>query len=105
MKQAVSKNAGDVKAVRAETKKARLKLEQEREEMRNTLASPDGRAVVWRILEQCGIYRSSFQGEALTMAFNEGKRQIGLWLLSELQQANPGAYLAMQRDKKQGEDQ
>lgn len=46
------------------------------------LSSRMGRLVVWDILEQCGVYRSTFTGNAHG-TFLEGQRQIGLWMLAE----------------------
>lgn len=46
------------------------------------LSDRRGRLVVWDILEQCGVYRSTFTGNAHG-TFLEGQRQIGLWMLAE----------------------
>lgn len=46
------------------------------------LTDRQGRLVVWDILEQCGVYRSTFTGNAHG-TFLEGQRQIGLWMLAE----------------------
>ena len=46
------------------------------------LADRQGRLVVWDILEQCGVYRSTFTGNAHG-TFLEGQRQIGLWMLAD----------------------
>ena len=46
------------------------------------LCDRQGRLVVWDILEQCGVYRSTFTGNAHG-TFLEGQRQIGLWMLAE----------------------
>lgn len=46
------------------------------------LSDRQGRLVVWDILEQCGVYRSTFTGNAHG-TFLEGQRQIGLWMLAE----------------------
>ena len=40
------------------------------------LSDRQGRLVVWDILEQCGVYRSTFTGNAHG-TFLEGQRQIG----------------------------
>ena len=46
------------------------------------LGDRQGRLVVWDILEQCGVYRSTYTGNAMG-TFLEGQRQIGLWMLAE----------------------
>lgn len=59
-------------------------LAQERLESSVILKTYEGRRMVWRILEQCGIYRTSFSSDAGEMAFREGQRSVGLWVLAEI---------------------
>lgn len=54
------------------------------------------RDFVWRILERCHIFNSTYSRVFGDMAMAEGMRQIGLWLLSEIAEADPQALLAMQ---------
>jgi len=91
-------NAGSSADVGQRTKGVKLRKLQQSEDLRSVLDSYKGRAVLWRLLEQCGVYRLSYSGEALESAFKEGNRQIGLWLLSEIQSVVPGAYLKMQQE-------
>ena len=91
-------DAGDSKAVKAELKTHKLKRERELEELREVLSKPIGRAVIWRVLEYCGVYRLSYTGLASSTDFREGHRDVGLWLLSEIHKANPSAYIQMQQE-------
>lgn len=54
-----------------------------------------GRRVVWRILEEAGIYRSVFHTSGSVMAFNEGQRNAGLRLLDQVMRAAPQQYMTM----------
>lgn len=54
-----------------------------------------GRDFIWRLLEECRVYQSSYQGNMDETLFNEGKRNIGLWLVSEILASNPNAYAQM----------
>ena len=75
-------------------------------ELRALLATEGGRAFVWRILSECGVYVSSYVGEApLAMARNEGKRHIGLWTLREITEVDPLIYPKMQREAKERADE
>ena len=49
--------------------------------------SPDGRRVMWDLLSQCKVFHLSMTGNSWTY-FNEGCRQIGLYLLSMLNVGN-----------------
>ena len=69
----------------------------ELEDLRALLAEGFGRRIVNRILARAGIYRTSFNVEAMNMAFLEGRRDMGIWLQSELLEADPTEfYHAMQ---------
>lgn len=57
-----------------------------------------GRRVVWRLLEQAGVFRLSYTGDALSTAFNEGQRNIGLRLMADCLEAAAEKYLVMQAE-------
>jgi hypothetical protein len=68
----------------------------ELEQLKALLAMEPMRDFVWRLLSRCHVYRSVYNKNFGDMALAEGARQIGLWLLSELAEANPDALLEMQ---------
>lgn len=43
----------------------------------------DGKRVLWDIMSFCGVFQLSMTGNSYTY-FNEGKRQVGLYLLTML---------------------
>lgn len=45
----------------------------------------DGRAWVWGHLSDCGVFESSYAATTHDTAYNEGRRNVGLKLLFELQ--------------------
>jgi hypothetical protein len=91
----ISKEAEQEKRLEAE------KLEREvfLNDVRHVLSSVQGRRFVWRILDMAGVYRSSFTGNSTTF-FNEGARNIGLRVLSDVMDAKPEAFLLMQQEDK-----
>lgn len=46
----------------------------------HTFEGPLGELVLKDILNFCGVDRSTFNHDALTMAFNEGQRNVGLYI-------------------------
>ena len=66
-------------------------------DVRWLMAHAEGRRIVWRLLEHAGIYRTSFTGNSGTF-FNEGRRDVGLFLLAEVHEAAPQAYTKMLRE-------
>lgn len=73
----------------------RLDAEQRANDVTEVMGTEAGRRFVWRLLGDCGLYRSSYHPSAL-IHFNEGQRSIGLQLLSEITSTCPAQYLVMQ---------
>ena len=91
---------GDKKTVEKRKTKLELRSIQQNEDLRAILATPGGRRFLWRLLEQTGMYVSSYQGEerALPAIYREGMRSLGLWSIGEISSADPGAYALMRSE-------
>lgn len=63
------------------------------------MKSNRGRRIVWRLLNDAGVYRSSFTGDALSMAFNEGQRNMGLRILALLMTHASENYALMVQER------
>jgi hypothetical protein len=62
-------------------------------DLRAVLALPEGRRWLWRVMAETQAFRSSFDPDsAARMAFREGRRAVGLWLLDALAEAAPDAF-------------
>jgi hypothetical protein len=90
-------DAGNEADVKKRKTKAQLKREREIEEVKQVLSTVSGRATIWRILDWCGVYRTSFTGNSETF-FNEGKRNIGLKLIEEIFASDKNAFYLMSRE-------
>lgn len=92
-------NADDPVAVKKRRTKAKFAEEQRLEDWRWLLGDQRGRRIVWALLEDGGVFRSSFDPErpAVT-AFHEGQRNGGLRVLHQVMQADPSAYELMARE-------
>ena len=73
----------------------------ELEQLKELLSVEPMRDFMWRILGKCHIYESTYQRNFGDMALLEGKRQVGLWLLSEICEADPQAEIAMKQKANQ----
>ena len=82
-------DAGDPNQVNQKKRKFELDQQLSEEEFRHVLNTREGRAVVWRVLELCGIFRQSFTGDPAHTYFNEGKRKIGLEIRSMFEELGP----------------
>lgn len=69
------------------------------------MTTPKGRDVMYWLLEQAGVYRTTFVEHptrapymALAMAHAEGKKDLGYRLLSKLQKVCPQKYALMVKE-------
>lgn len=72
--------------------KTRLMRRQELQDVAFVLSTIEGRRFYWRMMQRCGIHKSSMTGNNTTY-FNEGERNIGLLLLADLEEADPDSYV------------
>jgi hypothetical protein len=83
------------KKLTAEQKRERQK---EIDDVEKVLKTPEGRRFIWRMLSRTGIYRNSFSLNSNQTAFCEGERNIGLWLINEVNEADIAAFAKMQNE-------
>lgn len=88
-----------INAKNKETKQEfQRRRDREIEDLRMVIKKPEGRRVVWGILETCGVFKASFALNSMQSAFNEGKRDIGLALLTDLNEADTHIFAQMQSE-------
>lgn len=78
--------------------KARLARETEEGDIKWFMSSKRGRRIVWRLLDRAGVFRLSFNTNAMAMAFAEGNRNEGLRLLSQVHALCPELYPVMVKE-------
>lgn len=54
-------------------------------DLRSVMKTKAGRAVLWRIMDNAGVFRATFDPNPHVSAMREGARQIGLTLFSEIE--------------------
>lgn len=77
----------------------RLAREAEESDVKWLMSNKRGRRVVWRLLDQAGVFRSSFNTNAMSMAFAEGNRNYGLRMLAMIHALCPEQYPAMMKEQ------
>lgn len=97
-------DVGDAPTVKQRKKKVELERDRRDEDIRVAVATYQGRSLLWSQLEQAGIYHTTFNADAMIMAFNEGMRQIGLLLLQRIDEVDPNAYAKMRREASRREE-
>ena len=96
-------NAADHEQVKKGSKNESSRRQQEVDDIRVVLSTRQGRRFVWRHMTNAGIFQSCFTGNSATF-FNEGKRDVGLKLLAEVQEAGEELYLRMMKEAKGDDD-
>lgn len=87
----------------AEEVVARERRRRELEDLKWLMAHPQGRRIVTRLLDVAGVNRSSYNHSGSLMAFNEGRRDIGLFITAEVLEAAPEGYFKLLKEY-QGND-
>ena len=85
----------DAEAEEAVARDARRK---ELEDLRWLLGHPQGRRIITRLLDEAGLYRTSFNHSGSVMAFNEGKRHLALFLTAELMEASTDGFMKVLKE-------
>ena len=91
-------NASDEESVKNAKQKEKNKLDTELADIKLLLGKQWGRRIVYKILERTGRDRTSFNSDSNVMSFNEGERNIGLWLLDKVVSADRDQYELMQKE-------
>ena len=93
-------NAADPDAVGRKRRKADRSESTRIAAFRAVMATREGRQYLWWLLEQCGVFRTSFTGDSTTF-FNEGGRNVGLILIADINAACPEQYVVMLTEAKE----
>ncbi len=72
-----------------------LEQEQHIADFRRLMDDPVGRRFMWRLLGRCRIFMPSIGPSDAATNFNEGQRNVGLFLLGQINQLCPAHYAVM----------
>ena len=97
-------NAADRKDIRRKEKEARIADRQRREVIGQIMSTAPGRAWLWDRLSSCHVFHTTFNGDALASAFQEGQRSVGLALLADILAHCPDQYIQAMREANERHD-
>ncbi len=75
-----------------------LKRKQQIDDFKWLMAHAQGRRFVARLLEECGVHRTSFNHSGSVMAWNEGRRHVGLFIMAEILEHTPKEYTRLLKE-------
>jgi hypothetical protein len=91
-------NAADKEQVKQAEGKERRGRMREEDDIRSVLSGVQGRRVLWRIMERCGINSTPIGDNDARTNFNCGKQDIGHFVLGEIVEVAPERYLEMMQE-------
>ena len=77
----------------------RMQSEEEDADVAWLLKHPGGRRFLRRLLEHTGVFHSSFRHNAMLMAHAEGAKDVGYWLMDQLERCCPGGFVTLMQEK------
>jgi hypothetical protein len=102
-KQAVA-NAADPEQVQRAKESERDARKIELRDLSAVLDTPEGRRVLWRLLDVAGVHRSTFNPHGSISAFNEGMRNVGLIFQKDITDHFPQKYVDMLQEMQRRHD-
>ena len=92
-------NAADRKSIRRKEKAAKLAEANRHATITNLMSTSFGREWMWDILTSCGVFSTTLVvGAPDASAFNEGRRSVGLQLITDIMTSCPDQYIQAQRE-------
>lgn len=92
-------NAADGEQVKEAGNKEKRAREQELSDLRAIMSHPTGRRTINRLLNFCGVFKLSYTGNSETF-FKEGQRNVGLMLLTDVNECASDFYNDMINESK-----
>lgn len=86
-----------------QTIRVQLDAEAERDELLWLMSDKRGRRFMHRLLTRSGLYLSSFTGDALSMAFQEGLKQEGRHQMNQITRHCLQRFIEMQQEARTNE--
>jgi hypothetical protein len=91
-------NASDPEQVASKRRSAGKKRKANESVVYTIMSTQHGRVWMYSMLEACHCFNTSFTGEALSGAFKEGERNIGLRLIDSIMKASPDEFILMLKE-------
>ena len=92
-------NIADAGSVKKAESKEKRRRENELNDLRFVLGTPQGRRFVWRILERTKVFESIWHPSA-QIHYNAGQQDFGHYLFGEIAEAEETAILQMMQESK-----
>ena len=102
MDKSLVKNAASERQVKKAKDKELSKRDLELNDLRSVLELPEGRRVMWRLMEHCRVFGSIWESSA-KIHYKSGQQDIGHFIMAEIVDANEKYLFEMMKENKKGE--
>ena len=85
-------------ARKSQDREQKLSKDTEESDFKWLMGQKRGRRIIWRLLDQAGVFRLSFNTNSMAMAFAEGNRNFGNRTLSLIHSHCPELYPQMVKE-------
>jgi hypothetical protein len=79
-------------------KEYKNRKDRELDDLKVVLKLPEGRRFIYWMLSSVGVWNTSFSLNSMQTSFNEGRRDVGLMLLKQLDEAEPNVHSQMLKE-------
>lgn len=90
-------NAADPKQVTQAGREQRDAIATHHADLRALLGMPEGQRVLWHYLDRFAAFRSVFDENPARMAYQSGRQDAGHEIMSDIDRAQPDAFLTLMR--------
>jgi len=98
-------NAANPEEVNKQARKERDIRKQELNDIATVLSSKSGQRLIWRILGQCGTFRTVFNPEnPHTTSYLSGQQDLGHFIMREITYTDPNLMIKLMKLNKPEED-
>lgn len=99
MSEALVGNVADKEQIKDATRKEKDRRKEEVADLKFILSTVQGKRFLWRLLEQCKTFESVFSPESMRMSYSAGRQDLGHYLMAEIMDAEPEAFIEMMKQK------
>lgn len=97
-------NAGSEKCVKKMASREERLRHRQMDDLAVVLSSIHGRRLLWRILVECGTFKSVHHPSGSQVYYNAGKQDLGHFVMSEVIGVDPKKFMEMQIEAKDYEN-
>lgn len=97
---ALVKNASDKEQVKKAEKQEKFDRNSELKDLQSVLSTPQGRRVLWRVMEKCKAFGSCYDRSGSQAYYNIGRQDLGHFIMSEIVEAGEDFLFTMMTENK-----